>query len=426
MPPPRALQLTRMLTGSTLLRLLILISTHVAWTPSGSAAVAVADGTHAPLSTIERPLVVAEARQAASGVPMPRRPALRGGGAESDDEGTAGSPPPRDADIEFLRGLHRPEFDNDDALDQWLECDNPGDPFLPVTADVKAKFEEAVRLFDAEMCAEGQHDWRQEMTKAIRRRTTVTCLDGSGRPAGTAIDVMQAIAKDGAPTSSHAPDVTPETSRDISRSGQDLFSAAWEGNLTAVAVHIRKSVLAGQGRGGEVSSRRHSLQEASGLDQEVDGMEGWSAMHVAALRGRTGVIRLLAAAGAWVDKPSYSKQTPLHLAALQGRCKAARVLMSIGANASAVDVAGSSPLHLAAAAGHGDVCSELLEHGARADAANAEGQTPALVAEERGHRRVLEILRGAARGARGSYTQVVYGNDESAGSSGEILEDAEV
>ena len=44
---------------------------------------------------------------------------------------------------------------------QWLERDDPGDPFVPVTDDVKQKFDDAVLLFDAEMRAEGNFNWRQ-------------------------------------------------------------------------------------------------------------------------------------------------------------------------------------------------------------------------------------------------------------------------
>jgi hypothetical protein len=42
-----------------------------------------------------------------------------------------------------------------------LERKDSGDPYLPVTDDVKQKFEDTVRIFDAQMHAEGKPNWRQ-------------------------------------------------------------------------------------------------------------------------------------------------------------------------------------------------------------------------------------------------------------------------
>lgn len=61
-------------------------------------------------------------------------------------------------------------------------------------------------------------------------------------------------------------------------------------------------------------------------------------------------------------------RTPLHLAALQGHTGLVKLLEAAGADVRAKDEHGMTPLHKAAVQGHRETAAELLAHGAHVDA----------------------------------------------------------
>ena len=93
------------------------------------------------------------------------------------------------------------------------------------------------------------------------------------------------------------------------------------------------------------------------------GTDGWTALHCAAARGQTEVVRWLIERGAAVDASPEDNGTPLHFAAWRGHIDAARALLDHGADPDAVGLA-LTPLHAAAHAGHVTMITTLLEHGA--------------------------------------------------------------
>ena len=141
-----------------------------------------------------------------------------------------------------------------------------------------------------------------------------------------------------------------------------LITAAGGGDLAGVCEHLR--------RGAEVdglgSSRRWS---------------GWSALMVAAGKGRLEVMRLLLANGAQLDGRGVDGWTALHRAAgWGGQVEAARLLLDRGASVDAqADRQGAGyrrPLYEAAHWGRADVAELLLAHGADANAVDAWDITP--------------------------------------------------
>ena len=141
-----------------------------------------------------------------------------------------------------------------------------------------------------------------------------------------------------------------------------LITAAGGGDLAGVCEHLR--------RGAEVdglgSSRRWS---------------GWSALMVAAGKGRLEVMRLLLANGAQLDGRGVDGWTALHRAAgWGGQVEAARLLLDRGASVDAqADRQGAGyrrPLYEAAHWGRADVAELLLAHGADANAVDVWDITP--------------------------------------------------
>ena len=91
----------------------------------------------------------------------------------------------------------------------------------------------------------------------------------------------------------------------------------------------------------------------------------------------------------------YGK-TALHLAAINGRVGVVRILLSKGADASSGDITGSTPLHVGAFRGFEGVARLLIEHGANVSAKTHQGATPEDVAMARSQPVVAAMLRAEA------------------------------
>ncbi|RWW81133.1 hypothetical protein BHE74_00010504 [Ensete ventricosum] len=84
-------------------------------------------------------------------------------------------------------------------------------------------------------------------------------------------------------------------------------------------------------------------------DPDAEDPDGRTALHFAAGLGSEECVRLLAEAGADVDRPERAGGglTPLHVAAGYGQPAAARALLAAGADPGALDGRGRTPLELA-------------------------------------------------------------------------------
>eukprot|EP00439_Symbiodinium_sp_Y106_P078172 s866_g16.t6 len=199
--------------------------------------------------------------------------------------------------------------------------------------------------------------------------------------------------------------------------------AAWKGNVSALAAHLKAGADLGAKLPGAFgtltpaqiaaiynhSSVLRFLHEV-GVDLNVatDDFNASTPAHLAAAKGYVNVLQALHEAGANMEATDRGGNTPLHLAAMNGYVDAVRFLIQAGANQSAVnflgmtpadyafrngrqeakvgvnvnarDRGGRSPAHSAAAVGNLDVLEVLREAGADMEAANDRGETPLHVA----------------------------------------------
>ncbi|XP_049829628.1 serine/threonine-protein phosphatase 6 regulatory ankyrin repeat subunit C-like [Schistocerca gregaria] len=111
------------------------------------------------------------------------------------------------------------------------------------------------------------------------------------------------------------------------------------------------------------------------LHLDAAEVNGFTALHYAAVTRNSFATHLLLQAGATVDCREIDGQTPLMKAARWDDVAQCRALLAAGADAAAADRAGRTALQLAAAAGTADIVRLLLERGARAEAADKAGRT---------------------------------------------------
>mmetsp|Transcript_44466 Transcript_44466/g.111403 ORF Transcript_44466/g.111403 Transcript_44466/m.111403 type:complete len:788 (+) Transcript_44466:160-2523(+) len=128
---------------------------------------------------------------------------------------------------------------------------------------------------------------------------------------------------------------------------------------------------------------------------EKKGGNGRTALHSAAMDGRTEDVKiLLMAGGAVIAKDTYGL-TPLHCAAMKGNCDALRVLLDWGVDMEAQAGNGSTPLHYAAWGGSSQAVEVLLQAGAKKEMKKKDGCTPLHYAAQNGHRGAMKALLDA-------------------------------
>ncbi len=91
----------------------------------------------------------------------------------------------------------------------------------------------------------------------------------------------------------------------------------------------------------------------------------------------------------FVEKQGY---TPLHIAALRGNIEIVKTLIGFGANVNAIDQNGETPLHKAALWGNTKVAEILLDCGANVHANNKDGTTALNLAIKKGNIETIRLL----------------------------------
>ncbi len=109
---------------------------------------------------------------------------------------------------------------------------------------------------------------------------------------------------------------------------------------------------------------------------------GNTALHYAAYKNKTEIVKLLLSKGANVNAVSINKETPLHLACFYGNKEVIELLLAAGANVNAVRIDGWTPLHVAADIENISITKLLLTAGADITIKNNEGKTAFYYAEE--------------------------------------------
>ena len=129
--------------------------------------------------------------------------------------------------------------------------------------------------------------------------------------------------------------------------------------------------------------------------------DGFTALHFAAFFGRYEAAALLIERGAEVDAfgRGWMTGTAMHSAASRLQSDVVRILLEAGANPNVRQSAGWTPLH--AAAMNGDLTSVelLLASGADATATNDEGRSVIDLATESGDEQTADRIRSALQAA---------------------------
>jgi hypothetical protein len=143
--------------------------------------------------------------------------------------------------------------------------------------------------------------------------------------------------------------------------------------------------------------QRHADRKSSSGGQEPSAKRN-EELFDAVRAGDTQRVRKLLAKGAEVNAIIKGKGTALHWAALTGRSDVVELLIRSGANLNANDDKyGATPLHLAAYKGNKGAVQTLLNAGADPYAKDKDGDTPLDNALAGGHRDVADLIKTFAR-----------------------------
>lgn len=140
-----------------------------------------------------------------------------------------------------------------------------------------------------------------------------------------------------------------------------------------------------EGTGRPQLMRRRNLVDINFRDEM-----GWTALHLALVRGYDEIASYLLAKGANVNEANRVGYTPLHVAAQRGSNLVE--LLERNADVFATNRTFSTPLHLAARGGHVECVKALCEAGSDVSACDADQNTPMHFACWRNDREVIQLL----------------------------------
>ena len=124
--------------------------------------------------------------------------------------------------------------------------------------------------------------------------------------------------------------------------------------------------------------------------------DGFTELHVAAMRGLSEVARVLMRHGADIEARTSDGLTPLHLAAMNGHVDILTILgessRKVNVHATAAEETGQTALHMAAARGKSDVVKWLIMAGADLEMSDGLGRTALDLAVENGFDDVVEVM----------------------------------
>jgi ankyrin repeat protein len=165
--------------------------------------------------------------------------------------------------------------------------------------------------------------------------------------------------------------------------GADTEAANRPGRTALQTVALDSGLGCGQAAG--VTSDLHSWYDYK------------TALHLAALNGHAGCVRVLLAAGANVEAVDQLHATALHWAALGGHVTCVKLLIDAHANINAMDCLGRTALHWAAKNGHLSAIQCLVEAGADLLRSGRAALTPSETAAVEMQHAAAQLLTGLER-----------------------------
>lgn len=147
------------------------------------------------------------------------------------------------------------------------------------------------------------------------------------------------------------------------------------------------------------------LIKQRGIKLDARNAAGDSALMLASLRGYTGIVDQLLAAGAAFDHAGWN---PLLYAAFEGHKTIIEKLLAKGANPNALAPNRTTALMFAARNGHEDVVALLLKAGADLDWKNDQNETADTWAAKNRNTNIAELIQAErkARAVRGKQMRI--------------------
>ena len=161
--------------------------------------------------------------------------------------------------------------------------------------------------------------------------------------------------------------VNTADSRSIANGQRPLMLAARRGDIAIVQMLLDA--------GAEVDAVEHCNSNMAKNLMTFFEMQGRTALLYAAKHDHADVVKILAKAGANLEKKDSNGETALSIAAQNGNLKALQMLITLGANLETRTSNGGTALVAAASEGQKDAANLLLSKGANPNAADREGVT---------------------------------------------------
>lgn len=189
----------------------------------------------------------------------------------------------------------------------------------------------------------------------------------------------------------------------LSHVGASMRAALWmcdddEDIIAAASSASRPSGVEADAEAAKKFEDIIAAAKSAGEDLNAKNADGETALHLAALYGKSDFAKTLVDAGADVFALDENAGTPAHDACASGRIDVVRAIFgaadALGRTRELLDARdedGETPLHLAARGEHADVVRFLLSRGADARAESASGETPESACEDE---EVRKLLRG--------------------------------
>ena len=139
--------------------------------------------------------------------------------------------------------------------------------------------------------------------------------------------------------------------------------------------------------------------EARAVVMEERDKDGCTALHIAAMEGDHGAVSDLLSNGADPNAQNGNGYTPLHKGAGEGHAEVVKLLLAAGAYIEAKTYSErNTPLHAGAQNGHAEVVRVLLEAGVNSESRANNGFTPLQIAKKaKKFPLIVEMLEAAAR-----------------------------